>query len=179
MKKIIYFLLILTINNVYSQTYELDKNTNLMTYSKVVEISSNSDELFAQFKISLAQIFKNYNEVKQLEDKETKTFIIKGYFDTKIQRGWFKEDFGGCFYNLTIQCKDNKYRIIIDNINHSCIYGPSDCGAGGPIENEKIKGYPKKQWMLVQDLAKEYSLNLGDQIESKVKENLAKANEKW
>lgn len=169
----------MTFNNIQSQTYELDKNTNLMTYTKVVEISSNSDELFTQFKLSLAQLYKNYNEVKQLEDKESKTFILKGYFSTKIQRGWFKEEFGGCFYNLTIQCKDNKYRIIIDNIIHSCIYGPSDCGTGGAIENEKINGYPKKQWVLVQELAKEYCLNLGVQIETKIKENLAKTNEKW
>jgi hypothetical protein len=179
MKKIFYFLILLTISNVYSQTYELDKNTNLMTYTNVVEVSSNSDELFNQVKLCLAQIYKNYSEVKQLEDKETKTFIIKGYFNTKIQRGWSKEEFGGCFYNLTIQCRDNKYRIIIDNINHSCIYATSACGTGGAIENEKIKNYPKKQWISVQELAKEYCLNLGSQLESKIKENIAKTNEKW
>jgi hypothetical protein len=171
--------------NLNAQTYKIDEETNLMTYSKVCNIENkNSEEVFSLVKISLSKMYNDYKNVQQVEDKENKTIVIKAYFDTYVQVGFSKENYGGCSYILTIQCKDNKCRITIDNIVHNCNYYTKDCSAGGAIENEKPNGnwaskMPNKRWVQIRDFSKYYCEKLGYDIEENFNKNKKRNNQNW
>jgi hypothetical protein len=191
MKQILILILLFVQNLSFGQTYEIDKNTNLLTYQKVVNIDSmNADKIYSTMKLTLAELYKSYKNVQQVEDKESHTIVIKAYFDTYVQVGLAKGNFGGCNYTLTIQCKDNKYRILIDNISHTCQYYTStgkysaDCTSGGAIENEKADGgwvakMPEKRWKQIKEFSKNYCENSGVGIETYFKKNIVKTTEDW
>lgn len=93
-------------------------------FVEVVETSLSKDKLYANAKEWVAKTFGDYKSVIQFEDDSNKKLIIKGISPIDFTSATVKVDnFVGMSsteeldYTITIECKDNKYRYIVDNIN--------------------------------------------------------------
>lgn len=86
--------------------------------SEVVEISMNKNKLYSNAQEWITRTFGDYKSVIQFEDPQKGRLIIKGLsrinYVEQNQLGIIKEKMN---YTITIDCKDNKYRYIISDID--------------------------------------------------------------
>ena len=90
--------------------------------SKVDSISKTKSELYSATKMFISEYWKSAQNVIQNDDKESGLILIKGTTKQIVGKGisvrtfWYE-------YTVKFMIKDNKYKIVIDNIQYRS--GPS------------------------------------------------------
>lgn len=146
------FIGLLFFNVAFAQDGSLPINQKgIVEFSDVVVVDSMSaDKLYSKAKLFIAKSFVSGKHVTQLEDDAAKTIVIngrivvlmKGFMVTNLEGGTFK-------FQLTIACKDNKYKYSFTDFTHEGAdvtgYRSHDLG---PIEKSKSgdMAISKKQW---------------------------------
>lgn len=166
MKNILLVILIPFIS--FSQKIEFIKIDSNLNQSK--------NELFIKAKTWLANNYVSAKDVIQLEDKEAGKLIAKGFHKVPM-----KSVFGNVVsYDqiwsiATIEVKDNKYRITINQFNHVAgpnLYGKPDGASYGSLDNdEKPKGmfYSKKMFAFLKKEAIKSAKDFIDSFENYMK----------
>lgn len=106
-----------------AQDFKMPVNENgEIEYREIVQTNLSSNQLFANAKEWIAKTFGDYKKVLQYEDTQNFKVIIKG----KIPTNEYINNYGGLIiqewseiidFTLTIECKDKRYRYIIDGIS--------------------------------------------------------------
>lgn len=107
----------------------LDESGRYAEYTSTVEVNNSKDDLFKNAQSWIAKSFGDYKAVVNLEDKGAGRLIVKGTSSVSMLL------YSTIKYTLTIDCRDNKYRVLIDNILGD---GVSRIGV---IENRMLDGY--------------------------------------
>lgn len=123
MKRILFLdLALLFVIAVYSQNYEFPKNADgEYEFSEVVESNLSKGTLFANATSWAMKFYEEdgYKNVVQLESELEGRLVIKDY-DVVIDGYEVKNKSNfrtvKVYYTLTIDCKDNKYRYVINEI---------------------------------------------------------------
>jgi len=123
MKRILFLdLALLFVIAVYSQNYEFPKNADgEYEFSEVVESNLSKGTLFANATSWAMKFYEEdgYKNVVQLESELEGRLVIKDYdvvidgYEVKNETNFRTEKI---YYTLTIDCKDNKYRYVINEI---------------------------------------------------------------
>lgn len=111
-------LLTFSTNNTYSQDklFPLNKDGKI-EISEVVETNNlNKNQMFSNAKQWVTKTFGDYKKAVQVEDDENFKLIVKGSTNLDIK---ITEGNGILRYLLTIECKDGKYRYIIEDVSTS------------------------------------------------------------
>ncbi len=119
-------ILILSINTLFSQKEEykepslpIDSTTKTITYSKVLSINASKDSLFKKGKSWFYTYFKNPTGV--IREEDATNYKISGKHQIKVLNPPDKNKVqtmrGIVQYTVTTQFKDNKARIIVNEIN--------------------------------------------------------------
>lgn len=111
----------LFVNTINAQHFPKNESGEI-EFTEVVETELKKKQLFANAKEWVATTFGDYKSVLQFEDNENCKLIIKGssavdFYISKIVPGKSmtvtKEKIN---YTVTIECKNNRYRYIVNNI---------------------------------------------------------------
>lgn len=156
---IIFFLCIgVVCANAQNEPIEFDENGG---FSKVVEVKATAKQAFQYSRAYLSKRIKDYNKAVQVEDAEANKIQVNDQI-------FFKEDalplesnkpdtkyffFGNEFYKMTIDCKDNKIRIKVENPTYN--YNPY-------LDDNKLSPYTNTQYNLILRLIsdKKHFLNM-------------------
>ncbi|MFD0837384.1 DUF4468 domain-containing protein [Mariniflexile aquimaris] len=120
MKKIILPLFLISSFLAKSQTsIEFPKDEKGHTiFKEIVESELDSTTLFSNAKNWIAKTFGSYKKVVQFEDDKDLKIILKGESDIPIRNiinsAGVEKDY--LTFTITIECKDKRYRYIIDDI---------------------------------------------------------------
>ena len=97
----------------YSQDRTFPKNSNdEYEFSEVVEITLSKKTLYSNALSWAMSFYEEFKSVVQLESETDGRLVIKDY-DLILYSDGTKEH---VYYTLTIDCKDNKFRYIINDI---------------------------------------------------------------
>jgi len=104
-------------------------------WEKTDSIQKTKSQIYSDTKMFIAQTWKSAQAVIQNDDKEAGNILIKGVCKITVQSGggYLDEYYD---YTVSFKMKDNKYKIIIDNV-----YGSNSIvsrGKGGPYPVIKI-----------------------------------------
>jgi hypothetical protein len=122
----------------FAQNFPLD-TTGKITYQGIVKVDSlSAKEIYTNAKSFIANQFKSYKDVVQLEDETNYKFIIKGSF-VAIYEGEHDAELGVVKFKATIECKDNRYRYTITNFTHEYQRSGYDLSIGNLESNEENK----------------------------------------
>jgi hypothetical protein len=192
MKKIAFFLFLsaiysLTIIAQENESFTIPKNEKgLAEYSEVIPIDSTSkSEIFVSVLEWYNKTYKSGKNVIQASDKEGGMIIGNAVTKTIIYNNLgIKKDGGYFSYTISVYCKDNKYKYVIDNITYNSGEMVLNPGADlaevfpsnwtGLIQNIK---YNRKQWISFQKQADTELRFVIDDLKSHLK-NL-KEQSKW
>lgn len=144
MKKIlILFIFVLIGNRLYAQlkVSDIEINEDTEEISKVFNYSSPKTIKFSNIKEWVAKTFKDYKKVVQFEDETNCKLILKGLTSLPNEevKGYnrvlclFYEE-RNLNFSMTFDCKDDKYRIRLDNIS---IDGWGNYFTFKPLDSEK------------------------------------------
>ena len=91
----------------------IDSTTHLITYSEVVKVDGNKDELYSRAREWFA---KTYNSAQSVIQMDTKDKIVgKALMQVYYKGG----DFGYINYTVSIYLKDGKYKYEITDFYHT------------------------------------------------------------
>lgn len=107
MKSLILLLVIILSPSIYGQT-----NFN---WDKVDSISKNKNEIYSTTKMFISQTWNSAQDVIQNDDKDAGMILLKGL---SVQSLFFQGNNHTWTFSYTVKflMKDNKYRIIIENV---------------------------------------------------------------
>jgi hypothetical protein len=91
---------------------------NTIDKDVIFESTKNKDLLYTNAKMFIAENFKSANDVIQLDDKENGVILVKGVVSENIVVAVQSLTYYFSF-TMKIMIKDNKYRIIIENIENT------------------------------------------------------------
>jgi len=116
----------------------VDPDTQLVTYSKVIEIPGTTQEQLytrAANWIASTEVYRVASS-KQLQEASDKSqLIVSG--ETRA-RGPMNQIVGTVSHSLTIYCKDGRYKYVLTNLREETnSTKPNGIGSGGAFENEK------------------------------------------
>lgn len=111
----------------------LPEKDGKVVYEEVDSVTAPKDELYQRSKIWLVNSFKSAKEVIQIDDKGSGQIIGKGNFDYPITV-IFETAMWTCYFSVQIDCRDNKARIRIYDI---------DSKSGGEATAEYFNQYAK------------------------------------
>ena len=157
MKKIILALIAITSSMIgFTQTnFKLEK---------IDSISKTKSQIYSDTKMFITEFWKSAQNVIQNDDKEAGMILLKGTTKQSVSYALSTLEFWYS-YNIKFLMKDNKYKIIADEIKYQS--GPSslwDKKAQYLVPLEKFPGYstsglPEKQWnKLISNLKNEIGL---------------------
>lgn len=107
MKKIlIIYLTLFSITIIGQNTYKIEKTDSL---------NKNKNQIYSDTKMFIAETWKSAKDVIQNDDKENGVILVKGSFIEKFSfmMGEYIYIYN---YNVTFKMKDNKYKIILDEV---------------------------------------------------------------
>lgn len=126
MRKTIYLFITLVTytSSVLAQDEDLhipkDKNS-LAEYTEVIMVDSTpQNQLYANALEWISKTYKSAKSVIQTSDKEGGMIIGKGIGQTLVyNNSGFKKDGGYFSYNISIYCKDDKFKYLINDIKYN------------------------------------------------------------
>ena len=88
---------------------------NNFTWDKTDSVGKSKSQIYSDTKMFIAETWKSAQAVLQNDDKESGIVLIKGtiLIEERFMSWTYKYYYG---YNVTFKMKDNKYKIIIDNV---------------------------------------------------------------
>ncbi len=149
----------ITVNSQELEKFPKDDNGNTV-FKEIVESKLKQKILFSNAKIWISKTFGNYNDVVQFEDDKDYKIILKGRSDIPISNiinfALIEKDY--LTYTITIECKENKYRYIIDDIFIQHTKSVLDIDVKNPITtDEKLKNIEEKKKTLIELKTKDIS----------------------
>ena len=137
-------------------------------WNKVDSVSKSKSQIYSDTKMFIAQYWKSAHDVIQNDDKENGNVLIKGNTKQIIDYCMVTYTY---YYNYTVTflMKDNKFKLILDNVNCSSTVAPSNAKYTipciPPFEGESYPDVPnwanlskKKQRELMFNLKHELQL---------------------
>lgn len=127
MKRITFVLIVFfACSFVFAQRFSLPKTLRNvkdlkdLEIEKVISLPLSKSKLYTNAQEWISNTFKDYKKVIQLESPEEGKLILKGHSDLSYKA--MDEDLHGfsyetISYTITIDCKDNKYRYKIANLD--------------------------------------------------------------
>lgn len=124
----------------------IDSTTNLITYTGVVKVQGNKDELYSRAREWFAKAYNSSLNVIQMDDKEK--IVGKALMQVYFKALGKDQKSGYVNYTISIYFKDNKYKYEITNFYHSGQYNDdgnyiSAMGSCEDMMAEKKKSYKK------------------------------------
>jgi len=114
---ILFFILFISSFIAQAQSYYTTSEDGRAKFEAIIETKGEKDKLFLKGKEWIYKTYKSGDAVINVDDKEQGRIFGKGKGkDLFIREFGQKNDFGHFKYNITIDFKDNKARIIIDEI---------------------------------------------------------------
>jgi hypothetical protein len=118
-------------------------------FTLIDTISKTKDELFLASLTWIATNFKSSKDVIQIQDKDAGKIILKGIISLSGSYDFIN-------FMITIDVKDNKYRIIMHNFEHEGGFNTSartTNPTGGKLSNDKPdSGWMfKKRWLNIKE----------------------------
>jgi hypothetical protein len=165
---------------ILSFAQDLPKNSEgKIEYTAVVQIdTAKAATLFSNAKLFIADAFKSAKDVTQLDDANAKTVMAKGLMPVSVKSLGSNWDYGYVRFQLTIQCKDGRYKYSFTDFVHEDKPGQRHAD-GGPLENEKpgcgTMQLSKKYW---ENIKKETDETTKAMIED-LKKHMASPNNNW
>ena len=167
MKKVVYICTLLTILTSPLFAQEQDSviipknNMGFAEYSEVIPVDSTSkNDLYIRALEWVNKTYKSGKSVIQTTDKDGGMIIGKAITHTLIYNNvGIKMDGGYFSYTISIYCKDNKYKYVIDNITYNKgiveLNSGADLAESFPSNWKGIQGskYNRKQWKSFQSQA--------------------------
>ena len=118
--------------------------TGEIEFMEVVQSKYMKSDLFSNAKEWIAKTFKDYKNVIQFDDQTNGKIIIKGKTPVNFlggQKNIIAKTTEVLEYTITIECKDKKYRYLIDNVSveetRICITGRKSTYNFTPLEHLK------------------------------------------
>ncbi len=177
MKKLILSLLIAISIPCTAQKFQFPVNkAGVIEFTEVIDVPLSQTKLFANAQQWIVDTFKDYRAAVQIEDKENEKLIIGGttrlpyiYRDALFI---IKEDLD---YTFIIECKDNKYRYIVSNIEFQETINFGKPERNSPLRHlESIKKYNEKYNIYIHQLDSAKAL-----LNTNIKKKERKTTEKY
>ena len=120
----------------------IDSVTQLITYTGVVQVTGNKDELYSRAREWFAKAYNSSLNVIQMDDKEK---IIGKALMTVYWKNLVgvTSEAGNVNYTISIFFKDGKYKYEITNFYHTGNQYISDIGSCEKMMTEKRRSYKK------------------------------------
>ena len=178
MKKLI-ILVLMILNTVVNAQKKFPVNENgKYEINEIISIEGNQKDIYNACFISITEMFKDIDKVLQYKNEEEGILIIKFTVSTQ-HRGmgprnhYFK-------FNLKIEFKDNKYRIILNYLNHESFLTSANgsCKCTNEITNEScgispfVGGVTNKEWDTQTINANKEVLNTVENLKSLIEKNI-------
>lgn len=176
MKKLILSLLIAISIPCVAQKYNFPVNkAGKIEFTQTLEVPISKEKLFANAQQWIVTTFKDYRAAVQVEDKENGKLIVTGttrlpyiYMDDILI---IKEDVD---YTFTIECKDNKYRYTVSNIEFQEIVNFGKPERNSPLAHvEVLEKYTKEYNLYIHQLDSAKAL-LDTKLSKKERKNTEK-----
>lgn len=195
MKKILFVYLILmplfslaqnrekfdTVNPIYQDLLPLVDG--LITYTEVVQVDGvGKNELFLRANEWVVKTFNSAKDVIQLTDKESGKLICKTITGATVGKGWNKVVLYPIFYLITIETRDNRYKITASNFIHeySITLGSVKSEGENPLETYFLLKEPtQKELANNTAVAEIISNNIMSIFESAKTSIIVKNNDDW
>jgi hypothetical protein len=113
----LFFVKIPLAQNKSSANMFLDESNGLYTYKEVIDEQGTKDELYNRCASWLNVFFANPWEAAKVRDQASGLIKIKHHMRIyDLLEGGIKKEAGLVLYNAKIEFKDNRYRIMVDNL---------------------------------------------------------------
>jgi hypothetical protein len=112
-------------------------------WDKSDSLPKNKSQIYSDTKMFIAKTWKSAQNVIQNDDKEAGVILVKG---SSIQKENYSLNVFTYVYNysVTFKMKDNKYKIILDNVYCESVYPGGDAKYDilkiEPFDGEYVKG---------------------------------------
>jgi len=168
-------------------TLTLSAQDNL-TFEKVIETDSvGKATIFAAINDWFATTYNSANDVIQMADKDAGIIVGNGSMSFSYGGMSYLCYEGYIKYTIKVYVKDNRYKVVLTNFNHSVKPGNGAQCALGLITNADVyttKGMSKKYhnnvWSGIKLKAEQYSNEIFASLENKTKEiKIEKVGDDW
>ena len=181
MKKInlIFILLLVASTNIYAQE-------NLI-FEKVIQSDSiGKSLLYVTINDWFASTYNSANDVIQMSDKDAGIIIGNGSMSYAKKGMSYQCYSGNIKYTIKVYVKDNRYKVVLTNFNHSAKVGHSPlCSFGGLTTADvyATKGMSKKYhnnaWSHMKVSAEQFSNGIFESLEKKTTIIKKEAGDDW
>ncbi len=126
MKKLLFFFAFFPLH-AFCQTAIPRNAEGKYEYTDVVKVdSASADKLYSNAKLFIVDAFKSGKDVTQLNDDNTKTVAGSGNFSIETKGLMSSAIDKRIHFRILIQCKEEKYKYTLNNLEASFIYGAVD-----------------------------------------------------
>lgn len=172
---------LVTINPIYQNALPLENG--LITFSTVVQVESvKKDELYLRAHEWIIKSFNSAKDVIQLDDKDAGKIVCKTLTTQSAGKGIFGKVVMDIYYLLTIEARDERYKITASNFTHhyNKSLGPNDIEGQNQFEEYFLLKHPsKKEENLNMEMASNLSIYIWAIIEAAEIEIKQPKNDDW
>ena len=148
-------------------------------WEKTDSVAKTQLQIYSDTKMFIAKTWKSAKDVIQNDDKEAGVILIKGA--AIMKESFMMQEYVYVYnYNLTFKMKENKYKIILDNVVCSRAYmekGGASATSIDPFEGDncpetgtfKAPGLPKKKAIAMMPLLTQELQSIVDSYEKYIK----------
>lgn len=170
MKKIIIGLLMLPF-------FGISQTDSSFEFKFIDSSTATKNELYTKAKIWITDAFKSAKDVIQMDDKDAGRIVARGVFQSPVKGMWGTPLYDYINFKITIDVKDNKYRIALtDFVHEKGTY--RDAVSGGDMSKEKpacgTLFMSKKKFATIKEEAKKTALQLTKDFSIVMKKSLPK-----
>lgn len=148
-----------TVNPIYHEILPLENE--LITFSTVVQVDGvGKNELYLRAHDWIIKSFNSAKDVVQLDDKDAGKIVCKTITTQSAGKGLFGKVVMDIYYLLTIEVRDDRYKITASNFVHqySEKLGPSNIEGQNSFEEYfRLKHPTKKEESLNMEIASKLS----------------------
>ena len=167
--------IVLTSVLAYGQAeFPISQETGKIEYSKVISVpETGKGELFERAKLWLAAKIVSAKAAQEYSNPETGRIFSKTSVRIYDEVSGMHRELGRTDFTIEINCKDNRYRVILTDFEHSF-----DNGSPSPVDLRKEKSRPimKGWWLAIKRETKSEILGV---IESLEKGMVTEADDDW
>lgn len=141
MKKLIIILITInSLNSIAQKDFKWDITDS---------VNKSKDKIYSDTKLFIAENWKSASDVIQNDDKESGIILLKGVSIQNVKIGLSKDNFYYS-YSVKFMFKDNKFKIMIDNVNYksgpSSMWDNKDLNAKDTFNGVMKVGMYEKPW---------------------------------
>jgi len=170
------FLSVITFGVLLITSLNINAQENLK-FEKVIQTDSISkSQLFVTINDWFASTYNSANDVIQMSDKEAGIIIGKGSIPYS-KKGFAYQCYSGYIkYTIKVYIKDNRFKVVLTNFNHSVNVGNSPLCSLGTLTTAEVyatkggsKKYHNNAWNDMKIILEPYSNSIFESLENKTK----------